>query len=250
VVRRKHRVELAPHCAYEHGVRRIRSAQSRTHCGRSQHPLLFIAEPAAFPGVRIEGAQRDAWLLDPEPALEAGSGDRRYPRYRFHRDGTRHFREGDVRGGQNHAEQVSARSRFRGSEHHRDVAAGDAREHLCVTWVIEAAGEQCGLVDGPRHDSFDRALEREPDGRLYRLAAQGTGISSAAMPPASDRVLHGDADSLRPHEHKLAALADTGVGEPTGVVARAARTISGPMPRGSPMVTASFGRIRYNRTST
>ena len=149
-----------------------------------------------------------------------------------------HIAQRDVRGHEHHAQPV-------GREHHRDVRARERREHLRVSRKVVAAREQRVLVDGRGDDPLHVAGERERRRALDRESGEPPGRARRCRQRATRRPLRSTGTTVPdgPDDHQLARAR-----------ARAHRrvrpaTISGPMPRGSPSVTARRG-LRHSVTSS
>jgi len=67
MIRRDHGVELAADRANKDGVGGKGSEELRAGGRGTQHQVVLVAEPTTFAPVRIERAERDARIGDPEP---------------------------------------------------------------------------------------------------------------------------------------------------------------------------------------
>ncbi len=117
---------------------------------------------AGFAGVRVEAGDRDARPGDAELALQVGVQDANHLIEQFGRDGIGHLAQGQVGGGERHAQAAAG-------EHHHDLAGA-----AVVGQVFGVAGEgKAGVVDdalvhrrgddgviGPVHAARDRGVEQ------------------------------------------------------------------------------------------
>ena len=75
MIRRNHGVELAAHRADKNSIRGERAGQPSFTRGRRKELLVFISEPPAVAGVRVEGTESNARLTDCEPITQAFARD-------------------------------------------------------------------------------------------------------------------------------------------------------------------------------
>jgi hypothetical protein len=126
-----------------------------------------------------------------------------------------HVPQWNVRCREHDAQRVSSlRRRTARRQHHRDFGAGKLGKHLGVTGITVAAGKKGELVDGRSDNSLHQSLVGELHRTLDRQAAEATGCGHVTIfgPPA-DGLVNLDAGAARTDDHKLRALADSGIGE-------------------------------------
>jgi hypothetical protein len=210
VVRSNYRVELAAHCAHEDRVCGKWSIDSSCTRRRRQKRRVLLSEPSAIAPMRIQRAERDPWLRDPEPAAQPFTSNARRFRYRRRSQLLANVAQRNVRRRENDAQLV-------GREHHRDSRSGQMREHLRVPRIVVAASEECRLVDRRRDNAFDFSRHRHFHGALDREARQLSGqLRAGVRTPASHRLSDVSAGSLRTHDYNVTALADQLVSERFG----------------------------------
>ena len=174
VIRREHRVELAPHRAHEHGIRRQWAGGAERLGGRPEHPVLLVAEETRFAGVRIDRAEREPGPLDSPPLPEPALGDASGPDDPVQGEQRRHVAERHVGRHQHHAQLLRG-------EHHRDVhVAGEVREPFGVSGIGKAGEMEGVLLRRRGDDRVHLARERELDRGLDRVAGEPARPDRAA----------------------------------------------------------------------
>jgi len=83
VVGRDHGVEFTAHGAHEHRVRREWPGDFRRSRSGSENIGVFVAESSRIARVRVESAECNPWLGDPEPLSQSFARDARRLGYRF-----------------------------------------------------------------------------------------------------------------------------------------------------------------------
>jgi hypothetical protein len=146
VIRRDHRIELTADGSDEDRIGGKGSGDLRSPGGRCQELRFFISESSTVAGVRVQRAQRDARLGDPEPVSQAVASDPGGVDNRIVGQSTRHVSKRQVCGGENDAQLV-------GREHHGDPRVGQLGKHFGMPRKIVSAGQQGRLVDWPGHDA-------------------------------------------------------------------------------------------------
>ena len=149
----------------------------------------------------------------------------------------RRRRAAEVRRRQHDAQRIRrARVGLRRGEHHRDATTGERREHLGVTGIVIPAGEQRRFIERRGDDAVHRAFERERHGAFDRRARRIDPRSRPCFPSSTIRSARRRPRRRRADRRKR----DRRHRAPRATPPLSA-TISGPMPRTSPRVTARRG---------
>ena len=175
--------------------------------------VVLAPEPPLVTGMRIQCAEHESRLGDAEGPLQSLARDPRGARDQVVREPRMHLAERDVRRGKDHAQRGTG-------EHHRGRATGEGFEHLRVSRIVVAAGEQCRLVDRRGHDALHRPRARELDRardrlagertgpRIARAAGRGVGTRTGAFVPGADRFVDRRAGAGRADHHETSGARD------------------------------------------
>jgi len=239
VIWRDDGVELATHRAHEHSVGGKGPTDSRLARRGGEDLFILAAESAVVAAMGVECAERDFWIRNAEPILKTIARDLRRGDDRVARHGGGHFTQRQMGGGQDNAELV-------GREHHCDARSGESGEHLGMSGIIEAAGEQRPLVYGSGDDARNRSFFCEIHSALdCETAKSARELRVAAGFPFTDNLRDIEAGIGRTDYQNVTALANPWVGERLG-------DYLGPDAAG---IARGYGeqrprRHRYKRTET